>query len=89
MTHYKTMNVLALLTLPLLVTGCAKTQTVYKTNTVYLTPPAFLLTDCTAPEYTGTTWTDVADHALQLKAELSLCNWDKRQLREWAVSNLR
>lgn len=71
------------LTLLLLVTGCVKTQTVYKTSTVYRNPPAFLLAACPVPEYTGTEWADVAEYAKQVQVMLDLCNGDKAMLREW------
>jgi hypothetical protein len=71
------------LTLLLLVTGCARTQTVYKTNTAYRNPPAFLLADCPVPEYTGTDWQDVAEYAKAVQVMLDLCNGDKAMLREW------
>lgn len=83
MTHYKIMSVLALLTLLQLVTGCASTQTVYKTNTIYRNPPAYLLADCPAPEYTGTQWGDVAAYAGEVQTMLDICNTDKELLREW------
>lgn len=83
MRHYKTMSVLISLTLLLLVTGCANTRTVYKTNTVYLTPPAILIADQPVPEYTGSTWADVLAYAGVLQSELRMCNWDKARLREW------
>lgn len=75
------------LTLPLLVTGCASTQTVYKTTTVYRNPPAFLLADCPAPEYTGTEWQHVAEYAGKLQSMLGVCNSDKATLREWVTEH--
>ncbi len=71
------------LTLLLLATGCARTQTVYKTTTVYRNPPAFLLADCPVPEYTGTEWKHVAEYAKAVQVMLDLCNGDKDMLREW------
>lgn len=75
------------LILPLLATGCASTRTIYKTNTVYRNPPAFLLSPNPVPEYTGTVWADVADYAVVLQVELRMCNWDKAQAREWVATN--
>jgi len=75
------------LTLLLLVTGCASPQTIYKTNTVYLHPPAFLLAECPVPEYIGTEWAHVAEYAGQLKSALRVCNGDKVLLREWATED--
>lgn len=89
MMRLKQIAVLVSLTLLLLVTGCASTQTVYKTNTIYRNPPAFLLADCPAPAYNGTTWADVADHASQLQSILDLCNSDKAMLREWVTEHER
>lgn len=87
MKHSKIMNVLALLTLLLLATGCGSTQTVYKTNTVYRNPPAFLLADCPVPDYRGTDWQDVAEYAKEVQAMLDLCNGDKDMLREWVTEH--
>jgi hypothetical protein len=87
MTHSKAINVLASLTLLLLVTGCASPQTIYKTSTVYLHPPAFLLSECPVPEYTGTEWVHVAEYAGKLQSMLSLCNDDKGLLREWVTEH--
>jgi len=87
MQHSKTIGVLASLILLLLATGCARTQTVYKTNTIYRNPPAFLLADCPVPEYTGTEWAHVAEYAGQIQAILGLCNGDKAMLREWVAEH--
>lgn len=87
MTHWKQIAVLVSLTLLLLVTGCARTQTVYKTNTIYRNPPAYLLADCPVPEYTGTQWGDVADYAGEVLTMLSICNTDKELLREWVSTH--
>ena len=83
MTHSKTISVPVLLTLLLLVTGCARIQTVYKTSTIYRNPPQFLLADCPAPEYSGTDWLDVAEYAKAVQVMLDLCNGDKGMLRDW------
>lgn len=87
MKHYKTMSVLALPTLLLLLTGCASTQTIYKTNTIYRNPPAFLLADCPVPDYKGTDWQDVAEYAKEVQVMLDLCNGDKGMLREWVADH--
>ena len=83
MTHWKQIAVLVSLIPLLSVTGCASTQTVYKTNTIYRNPPAFLLADCPVPEYTGTQWGDVVAYAGEVQTMLSICNTDKELLREW------
>lgn len=35
------------------------------------------------PEYTGTTWGDLAQYTARLQAVIRFCNGDKRLLREW------
>ena len=85
--RWKNRNALLSLTLSLLATGCASTQTITKTETVYRYPPEILTQPCPAPEYTGSTWGDLAHYTVRLKGAVDLCNEDKRLIREWVAEH--
>lgn len=87
MTHSKTMTALLSLILLLSVTGCAKTRTIYKTQTFYRYPPTILTEPCPVPEYTGTQWGDLPLYAARLQAALRLCDEDKRLIRQWKAEH--
>ena len=77
------MSVLAALTLPLLLTSCARDPVIeYRTEYVY--PPSVLLQPNPVPEYRGTDWGDIPEHCAEVQRVLSDCNADKTALRQWA-----
>lgn len=77
------MRVLTLIILALLLTACASDPVVI-TRTVYQYPPKLLIQPTEQPDYTGSTWGDLARYSVKLQARLMECNADKRALREWA-----
>lgn len=67
----------------LLLTACSETKVVTKTNTVYVIPPAVLLTPCEQPVWDGKTYRDLVGYSLSLRAALEECDAKVGSLRVW------
>lgn len=50
-------------------------------------PPDILLEGCPTPEYLGTVYADIIEHAIEIKEALEKCDSDKTSLREWKEEN--
>lgn len=64
----------------LLVVGCATPVP----QVVRILPPAELLQDCPVPQVQLRTNGDMANHIMDLRSALKVCNNDKAALRDWA-----
>ena len=70
--------------LMLLLTACASTEPVVKTETKVRTMPSEYLRDCPVPELSGERNEDLLEWALSLRVSLKSCNADKAAARKWS-----
>lgn len=72
--YSKTISVLVMLSPTLLLSACVNKPEPKTTEIIYITPPASLMVPCVKPKMHGNKWADLAEYAIRLSDELTICN---------------
>ncbi len=81
------LNILLMLIFLMILSGCSSEPPIVRTvttkQTVYVMPPAELISRCRIPEFSGNTNSDHLEFSLLLIRELQQCNVDWAALHRW------